>query len=314
MVSIQDCGLMFEPQMGLTMKELVVAAEQAEQLGFGYLFRSDHLLPTDEFEDKMNVDAPECWTSLGVIASATSGLKFGPMVTPVGFRNPALLAKMACTLDSFSEGRLQLGIGAGWFRKEYRAYGYEFPSFGIRRNQFEEALRIILPLIREGKVDFNGSYFSAHTECHPRPAGKIPVIIGARANSIVRIAAQEADEWNMFSAGPDTFLARKAMFENYSQGRHVQVSETGPFMIGRTTMELESNAKRQLLKFSQSDSVGDFLKRLKSRGLACGTVDEFVECLASKVESGIQRFYFQTLVPENVQMTELLADTLKHNL
>jgi len=275
------------------------------------MFRSDHLLPTDELEDEVGVATPECWTSLDIVAASTKTLKFGPMVTPIGFRNPALLAKMACTLDSYAGGRLQLGVGAGWFRKEYKAFGYRFPSFEIRKRQFDEALRIILPLVREGKVDFQGDYFSAHTECLPRPARRIPVIIGARAKSLVVIAAQRADEWNFFTESPNTYLTRKAMFEEASQGRRVTVSESGPFMIGKTVGELESNAQRQLSKFGQRVRVGDFLKKLKSRGASCGTVDEFTECLNNKVDSGVKKFYFQTITPENSRMNELLADTLK---
>jgi alkanesulfonate monooxygenase SsuD/methylene tetrahydromethanopterin reductase-like flavin-dependent oxidoreductase (luciferase family) len=121
---------------------------------------------------------------LGVIAAPSKALKFGSMVTSIDFRNPALLAKMACTLDSFSGGRLQLGVGAGWFETKYKAYGYEFLSFVARRQQFIEALHVLLPLVRDGMVDFEGNYFSVHTDCYPRPAGKMHVIIGGKAKSL----------------------------------------------------------------------------------------------------------------------------------
>lgn len=153
MLSIRDCGLMLEPQFGMTMEQVVQTSRQAEDLGFGYLFRSGHLLPTG---NSRGVDSPECWTSLGAISASTRTLKFGPMVTPMGFRNPAMLAKMACTLHSFSGGRLQLAIGAGWYEPEYRAHGYEFPSFKVRMRQFEEGVRIILSMVREGRADFDG--------------------------------------------------------------------------------------------------------------------------------------------------------------
>ena len=151
MALISKCGLMLEPQFGMTVRQLVETAKEAESLGFGYLFRSDHLLPTDDSRGK---DSPECWTSLGAVAADTTTIKFGPMVTPLGFRNPALLARMACTLHSFSGGRLQLAVGAGWYEPEYRAHGYEFPSFAVRRMQFEEGLSILLSMVRDGRVDF----------------------------------------------------------------------------------------------------------------------------------------------------------------
>src|SRR5215472_15751261 len=116
---------MLEPQLGMSMDQLVGAAKTAEDLGFGYLFRSDHILPTN---DSHGIDSPECWTSLGAVAVATKRIKFGPMVTPIGFRNPALLAKMACTLHSYSQGRLQMAVGAGWYEAEYLAHGFPFPD------------------------------------------------------------------------------------------------------------------------------------------------------------------------------------------
>src|ERR1700746_3135026 len=111
---------MLEPQLGMAMNEFIDNVKMTERLGFGYLFRSDHLLPTD---DRRGIDSPECWASLGAIAASTHKIRFGPMVSPVGFRNPALLAKMACTLHSFSGGRLQLSAGAGWYEPEFRAHG-----------------------------------------------------------------------------------------------------------------------------------------------------------------------------------------------
>ncbi len=308
MFSISDCGLMLEPQLGMTMEDLLLTSQQAEGLGFGYLFRSDHLLPTD---NRRGVDSPECWTSLGAIAASTKRVKFGPLVSPVGFRNPALLAKMACTLHSFSGGRLQLGLGAGWYEPEYSAHGFALPSFRIRRRQFDEALSIILPMIREGRADFDGRYFSAHTDCLPRPEGHVHVIIGARTKSMVRTAAKFADEWNSLASTKEFFVARKSLLDASSGGRRVFVSEMGPFLLGRNRDELEANAKTQLAKLGQPGTTDELFKRLQSRGALFGTPGRIVEVLTEKVEAGVEKFYFQTLVPQNTAMTELLAETLK---
>jgi alkanesulfonate monooxygenase SsuD/methylene tetrahydromethanopterin reductase-like flavin-dependent oxidoreductase (luciferase family) len=299
---------MLEPQLGMSVDDLVRAAEKTEELGFGYLFRSDHLLPTD---NRRGIDSPECWTSLGVVAARTHRVKFGPMVTPAGFRNPALLAKMACTLHSFTKGRLQLALGAGWYEPEYTAFGYAFPSFPTRRTQFMEALSIILSLVREGRVDFDGKFYSAHTDCLPRPSGPLHVIIGARAKSLVRIAARQADEWNSLASTPEFFAQRKSMIENLVGRDKVQMSEMGPFLIGRNRSEVEANARLQVKKLGQNATPEDVMKRIRARGGLCGTPDEFMEMLNRKRDSGVEKFYFQTLVPENTAMTELLADTLK---
>lgn len=299
---------MLEPQLGMSMRQLVDTAKLAEELGFGYLFRSDHLLPTD---GRRGVDSPECWTSLGAISAATTDLNFGPMVSPVGFRNPALLARMACTLHSYSGGRLQLAVGAGWYEDEYRAHGYPFPGFKDRLGQFREALQIMVPLIRDGRVDYDGKYFSAHTDCLPRPAGRLHLIFGARAKSMVRLAAGIADEWNFFHTPLSEYRRLRAVLDQESQGRKVDVSEMGPYMIGRSRSELESAAKLQASKLGQALSPSDLLMRLKAREAPCGTVEEFVDQLRQRIDAGVSKLYFQTLVPENRQMVELLADTLK---
>src|SRR5208282_247239 len=99
MVSIADCGLMLEPQQAMSIKDIVDWATIAEQKNYGYILRSDHLLPIWDSKDR---DSPECWSSLGVLAATTKKIKFGPLVSPIGFRNPALLARMACNLNDYS--------------------------------------------------------------------------------------------------------------------------------------------------------------------------------------------------------------------
>jgi alkanesulfonate monooxygenase SsuD/methylene tetrahydromethanopterin reductase-like flavin-dependent oxidoreductase (luciferase family) len=311
MALISKCGLMLEPQFGMTVRQLVETAKQAESLGFGYLFRSDHLLPTDDSRGK---DSPECWTSLGAVAAETTTIKFGPMVTPLGFRNPALLARMACTLHSFSGGRLQLAVGAGWYEPEYRAHGYEFPPFAVRRKEFEEGLSILLSMVRDGKVDFDGKYFSVHTDCLPRPAGRMHVIVGTKASSLVRLAAKYADEWNFFACPIEVYRERRRLLEEVAEGRKVVVSRMGPFLIGESRSQLVENARKQLQKFGRSERPEAFIDRISAAGAPCGTPDEFARQVGSLIDEGVERFYFQTLVPENTAMTEMLAQTLKERL
>jgi alkanesulfonate monooxygenase SsuD/methylene tetrahydromethanopterin reductase-like flavin-dependent oxidoreductase (luciferase family) len=311
MLSIKECGLMLEPQLGMSMDQLVQTAKLAERLGFGYLYRSDHLLPTD---DRRGIDSPECWTSLGAIAASTSSIRFGPMVTPIGFRNPALLAKMACTLHSYSGGRLQLSVGAGWYEAEFRAHGYPFPPYAERLAQFREALTIVEALVRTGRADFDGAYFSAHTDCLPRPTGDFHLIIGGMSKPVVRLAARKADEWNIGGSTSEVYLGLKKVFDASSESRRVQISEMGPFMIGKNQAELEESSKLLISKLGFDESPQELLKRIRARNAPCGTVEEFVEQVRAKTDAGIQKFYFQTLVPENTAMIELLADTLKRGI
>jgi alkanesulfonate monooxygenase SsuD/methylene tetrahydromethanopterin reductase-like flavin-dependent oxidoreductase (luciferase family) len=302
---------MVEPQLGMTMEGLVEIAKKTEELGFGYFFRSDHILPTDE---RRGIDSPECWTSLGVLAASTSRVKFGPLVSPIGFRNPALLAKMACTIHSISQGRLQLGVGAGWYEVEYRAHGYPFPGFRTRVAQFAEALEIISAMINKGKVDYEGTYFSAHTDCMPRPRGHMHMIIGGRTKPVVRLAAKFADEWNTFRSLSSDLKGLKALLAESSGGRTPDVTEMGPYLIAESKSKLEEYAALQASNLGQKISPGDVIARMKARGAPCGTVQEFVDQLRSVADSGFKRVYFQTLVPQNTAMIELLADTLKGRL
>jgi len=299
---------MLEPQFGMTVRQIVQSAEEAERLGFGYIFRSDHLLPTD---DSRGEDSPECWTSLGAVAAGTRSIRFGPMVTPLGFRNPALLARMACTLHSFSGGRLQLAVGAGWYEAEYRAHGYHFPAFAARLKQFEEGLSVIVPMVRDGRVDFDGEYFTAHTDCLPRPAGRMHIIVGTKAPSIVRLAAKYADEWNFFACPIEVYRERRRLLDRTASGRKVAVSQMGPFLIGENRKQLVENAKRQLDKFGRKEPADVFIERISKAGVPCGTPAEVANRVGKLSDEGVERFYFQTLVPENKAMTELLAQTLK---
>ena len=302
---------MVEPQLGMRMEGLVEIAKKAEELGFGYFFRSDHILPTDE---RRGIDSPECWTSLGVLAASTRRIKFGPLVSPIGFRNPALLAKMACTIHSTSHGRLQLGVGAGWYEAEYKAHGFPFPDFRTRVAQFAEALEIISSMVNEGRVDFEGTYFTAHTDCMPRPAGHMHIIVGGRTKPVVRLAAGFADEWNTFRSSSSDLAGLKTLLAESSGGRTIDVTEMGPYLIAESQSKLEEYAALHAYTLGQRISAKEVIARMKARGAPCGTVQEFVDQLRSMADSGFKRVYFQTLVPQNTAMVELLADTLKGGL
>jgi len=169
-------------------------ALRAERDGFDSVWVYDHLLFRDE-NHKTN-GTWEAWTLLSALAEATETIQLGALVMCTGFRNPGLMAKMADALDEVSGGRLILGLGAGWHEPEYTAFGYPFDHRGGR---FEEALRIIAPLLRTGAVDFQGRYEQA-TDCvslprGPRPAGP-PILIGAFGPRLLRLTAELADAWN----------------------------------------------------------------------------------------------------------------------
>jgi probable F420-dependent oxidoreductase len=182
--------------------DLKAAALQAEALGFDSVWVYDHLL--HRFEGHPTVGFWEAWTMLTALAATTTRVQIGTTVLCAGFRNPALLAKMAETLDEVSGGRLILGLGAGWHEAEFDAFGM---SFDNRVSRLEEALQIIRPLLHEREVDFQGTYHQA-TACEIRPHGPrdkgVPVLLAAFGPRMMRLTARYADQWTTDWLGPES--------------------------------------------------------------------------------------------------------------
>jgi len=174
--------------------ELLDMARAAEEVGFDSLWVGDHLLYRDE-------DLPprgpwEAWSVLAALAAVTDKVELGPLVANVSFHNPAMLAKKASTIDEISEGRLILGLGAGWNEPEYRAFGFPFDH---RVDRFEEAFAIIRGLLRDGAVDFVGRYHQAR-DCLLLPPPRRPngpsIMVGTQGPRMLELAAAHADAWN----------------------------------------------------------------------------------------------------------------------
>lgn len=176
--------------------DLLAMARRAEEVGFDSVWVEDHLL--FRLGDTPTEGPWECWTLLSALAASTSRVEIGPLVACTSFRNPALLAKMADTLDEISGGRLILGLGAGWHEPEYRAFGF---PFDYRVSRFEEALQIIHGLLRDGQIDFEGRYYTAR-ECELRPRGPRPegppIWLGSTAPRMLGLVARYADGWNTY--------------------------------------------------------------------------------------------------------------------
>src|SRR5262249_18329693 len=185
---------------------------QAEADGFDSIWLADHLLY--RYPDTPARGIWECWTMLAALAEATERVEIGTLVLCNSFRNPAVLAKMATAADEVSHGRLILGVGAGWNEPEYQAFGLPFDHLAGR---FEEALQIMKPLLREGRVDFAGQYYQAR-DCEdaprgPRPEGP-PLMVGSEGPRMLRLTAQYADLWNTGYMGkPETMAAPLARID-----------------------------------------------------------------------------------------------------
>lgn len=164
----------------------------AEECGFDSIWVGDHLLFRDQ---KTGTRGPwEAWSMLAALAEVTETVELGPLVAATSFHAPTMIAKKASTIDEISGGRLILGLGAGWNRAEYDAYGF---AYDHRVSRFEEALTIIHTLIRDGSIDFDGDYYELREmELLPRARADLPLMVGSNGPRMLRIAAPHVDMWN----------------------------------------------------------------------------------------------------------------------
>jgi F420-dependent oxidoreductase-like protein len=187
---------------------VAMQAAAADRSGFDTVLLMDHFYQLPHLGNP-DANMLECYTALGALARETKRVRLSALVTGNTYRNPALLAKIVTTLDVVSGGRAQLGIGAGWFELEHDSLGFEFGTFTDRFEKLEEALQIILPMLRDETPTFEGRHYAVRGAInHPVPVGRIPVMIGGSGEKkTLRMAAQYADESNLTS--PPTELPHK---------------------------------------------------------------------------------------------------------
>jgi probable F420-dependent oxidoreductase len=178
------------PQPWSVLRDMAVAADEG---GLDSVWGADHLIFRPDGRTSHGIH--ECWTILTAVAGVTKRVEIGPLVLALPFRNPALTAKMATALDEVSGGRVVLGVGCGWHEAEFTAFDYPFDH---RVGRFEEALQVLLPLLRTGQATFDGRWHRADAELlppGPRPAGP-PILIAGKGPRMMRLVARHADQWN----------------------------------------------------------------------------------------------------------------------
>ena len=200
--------VLVEPMEGGTYEEMAALARRAEVLGFGGFFRADHYHPINVSPES---DATDCWAVLAGLARDTKTIRLGSLVSPMTFRHPSEFAKVVATVDHMSGGRIEVGMGAGWFEKEHVAYGFPFPSPGERLDLLEESLEVCTRLWADGPATYDGKLFQLHeAPGYPKPAQRPrpPIILGGGGpKRTPALAARFADEFNV-SARPhlETFV------------------------------------------------------------------------------------------------------------
>ena len=290
-------GIMVEGQEGLSWERWRRLCEDAETLGFASLRRSDHLVSLMGEPERDDI---ECWTSLALAAQWTKTIEFGPMVSPMTFRPPALLAKIAATVDALSGGRLLLGVGAGWNEHEHQMY--EIP-FLTQKQRFD--------LLESGIKTMRRIWESTN----PKPArDPIPLLIGGKGmKRTLPLVAREASEWNMSRLDPDAYregrdqlaVACRSVGRDPAEVRH---SVMASFIVGRDRSDqLERAAKmRDVVTPLASLSPEEILENRKEAWFV-GTPEEIAERMRELARLGIHLFMLQHFLLDDRDALELLA-------
>src|SRR5215475_4524948 len=242
-------AIMIEGQEGLTWDLWRQLARVVEDNGYHSLFRSDHL--TGLFGDKSR-SSLDAWASLTWLATATRRIRFGPLVCPITFHQPAVMAKRAAAIDQLSGGRFDLGIGAGWHEGEHRMFGIPFPPLPERLDRLECGARAIRALWTGKPVTLTQRYYPLVSAVSaPRPVkGRLPLIIGARGERrALRIVAAHADEWNTTRVTFDEYAQKRDALEGYCRAEERSPSAIArslmvPIIIGRTPAEAATRLDR----------------------------------------------------------------------
>jgi F420-dependent oxidoreductase-like protein len=295
-----------EPQQGADYGRLLAVARAAENLGFDAFFRSDHYLKMGEVS---GLPGPtDAWVTLAGLARETSRIRLGTLMSAATFRYPGPLAISVAQVDDMSRGRVELGLGAGWFADEHAAYGIPFPGVRERFDRFEEQLAIITGLwtTPEGKsFSFAGSYYTlTDSPALPKPAQRPrpPVIIGGKGpRRTPRLAATYADEYNVaFEDAARTAVAcdrvREACRAAGREAGSLMYSAAQVVCCGRDTAELTRRAA----------AIGRDADDLRASGLG-GTPAEVVDKIGRFADAGIGRMYLQILDLHDLDHLELIA-------
>jgi F420-dependent oxidoreductase-like protein len=302
-------GIMIEGQEGLTWPRWRRLARTVEDAGFESLFRSDHL--TGLFGDSTRPSL-DVWASLTWMATATRRLRFGPMVCPLTWYHPALLAKRAAAVADLSGGRLDLGIGAGWNEYEHRMFGIPFPPLRERMDRLECGARAIGALWQGRKVSLEQPYYPLRdAESHPRPpGGRVPLIIGGRGERrTLRIVAEHADEWNTTRVTFDEYAAKAAVLEQHCaavkrDARTIQRSLMVPVIVGASAAEMSARRDRARAVFPR---MPEDAASWRAAGFLHGTPAEVAADLQRWAGLGVTRVMLQMLDMEDITAIELIG-------
>ncbi len=292
------------PQIKRTWEETRAVAQEVESLGFDSVWLNDHLygIPGPQ------IPILEAWTTLSAVGAITSRVQLGTLVSPIGFRNPALLAKMAATLDNITGGRLIVGLGSGWFEMEFSGYGFDFPPLATRLRQLDEAATLMKQMWTEEQPTFAGKTFrTAGVYCEPKPVRKPhpPILIGGGGERVLlRIVARHADIWNNLAVHQGQLAHKVALLREHcaAVGRDpqsIQVSQQTMVVIGKDSADAQAKVEK-----AQAIYGGHL-----GQGIA-GTPQECIAKIRAHVAAGCTMFVIEFFGRDTRDPARLFAETV----
>ncbi len=306
---------MTEPQQGLSYDEILAAARTAEAAGLEAFFRSDHYA---SFPGEAGLPTTDAWATLAGLARDTTRIRLGSLVSPVTFRIPGQFAKMVATVDEMSDGRVEVGMGAGWNDEEHAELGIAFPPLGERYAMLEEAVAIVHGLWTEPDGwRFDGRHWRVDgSRFHAKPGRggqrHPPIILGGDGGPrLARLAARYADEFNLVSANPQR--AREAFGRMRDAcaaiGRDpdsLRLSAMTGVLIAESGSELRDRIREQLDFTGAGGDADAWLAERRQRWIL-GTLDEAGERAQALAAVGVERIMLQDFLPRDLDMITLMG-------
>ncbi|MFM8409630.1 MAG: LLM class F420-dependent oxidoreductase [Alphaproteobacteria bacterium] len=296
------------PQEGASWEALAAHWKEAERLGYDTVWLDDHFhgVVTPPGADQL-----EAWVTMAALARETSTIRFGTLVFCNSYRHPSLTAKMAASLDAISGGRLEMGLGAGWFESEYTAYGYDFPPMRTRLEQLSEALEICRRMWTEDRPSFEGRHYRIDRPwVRPAPVQRPhpPIVIGGGGEKVLlRLVARHAQVWNM-GGSPAEFAHKIAVLDRHCAevGRdpaEIERSWFGPLLIDDDGARLDARLRRRA---ERSGGIGAAM----DEKMIAGTPERVIERIREYVALGVTHFIAMFGRVDDLRATRLFAESV----
>ena len=304
--------MMIEGQEGVTWPQWVALAEAAETAGLDGLFRSDHYTMIHGFPG----GALDAWTTIAALAPLTRTLRLGTLVSPATFRHPSLIARIVASIDHISGGRVELGLGTGWYELEHTQNGFDFPPMGQRTQLLAEQVEIVVRSWREDTFDHAGpAYTLKGQSLLPKPVQTLgpPLILGGRAGpKSVALAAKYASEYNAFTATPEDASGARARLDSACTaiGRDPKTLAQSTMItpiLGDSDQDAQARAERLAARIAPTSPVAGMIQGARAAGLIGTPKTVAARCRAFEA-AGVSRLFVQNFAFDDPSAVALIGE------